>query len=87
MSPHPQGIEPVPDDGVRAMTIGTVLWGIAGVVCALSLDQLDERGDRWWIWTCATGFVLGLLGLAFVRRRARVYREHRDRERARRVPA
>lgn len=86
MSPHPQGIQPVPDDGVRAVAIGTVMWGIAGVVCFLFRDQLAARDDLWWIGTCVTGFLLGLVGLGFVRRRARVYRDHREAE-GRRVPA
>lgn len=70
-------LEPVADDGVLVMTVGTALWAVAGAACLLLRDQLAANGNEWWIATCWTGVALGLLGLAYTRRRARVYREHR----------
>lgn len=70
-------LEPVADDGVLATAVGTALWAAAGVVCLLLRDELAANGNEWWIATCATGFGLGLLGLVYTRRRARVYRAHR----------
>lgn len=70
-------IEPVPDDGVGVATAGTVLWALAALACMIGRDALAERGTEWWLWTCIAGFGLGLVGVAFVRRRSRVYRAHR----------
>ncbi len=77
--PDPIPIEPDPDDGVRAVLIGLGLWVLGGVGALLARDALAERGADWLIWTCAVGFGLGLVGLAFVRRRAAVYRQARSR--------
>ena len=68
--PEPVHIEPVPDDGVGAIMVGLVLWAAAGAACLMRREQLAARGDEWWIWTCVAGFLLGLVGLAFVRRRS-----------------
>ncbi len=51
----------IPSD-VRVVQIGTAAWGVA------FLALLPFR--LWWLGTCACGFVLGLIGLAYVRRRA-----------------
>lgn len=61
--------EPLEGDVVRTVTIGTVVW------FALFLGQLPfygwfaDGGHGWWVWTCAAGTGLGLLGLWIVRRR------------------
>lgn len=55
---------------------GTVLTGTA-VWFVLFLAQLpfygwyEESGHTWFIWTCAAGGGLGLLGLLYVRARER----------------
>ncbi len=72
--PDRAAIEAVPDDGVTAATVGTVLWAVAGFACVLMRDRLAEAGNEWWIATCLVGVVLGLMGIAFTRRRAQVYR-------------
>jgi hypothetical protein len=47
--------------------IGTAAWAVALVVL-LILRQQIPADDRWWIWTCATGTVMGLFGLWYVPR-------------------
>jgi predicted lysophospholipase L1 biosynthesis ABC-type transport system permease subunit len=61
--------EPAQADGVVAATVGTALWAVALVVTFLLRDRLRNSGAQWWVWTCATGFGLGLLGTWWVRRR------------------
>jgi uncharacterized protein DUF2530 len=52
----------------------TAAWAVALVVLAIARDALPP-GSRWWVWTCAAGFGLGLFGLWYVpllkRRRTR----------------
>lgn len=72
-------IEPDPDDGVAAVTVGLVLWAVAAVACFVFRDALADRGADWWVWTSLAGLGIGVGLLGFTRRRARVYREHRER--------
>jgi len=72
-------IEPDPDDGVAAVTVGLVLWAAAAVASFVFRDALADRGADWWVWTSLAGLGIGLGLLGFTRRRARVYREHRER--------
>lgn len=61
--------EPLEGNVVRTVTVGTAAW------FALFLGQLPfygwfaDSGHAWWLWTCAAGTGLGLLGLWIVRRR------------------
>lgn len=56
----------------------TIGWAIALVTIVLLRDQLAP-GERWWIWTCATGFGMGLFGMWYVPhlKRARARAEQR----------
>ena len=58
----------------------TVGWAVAFVVLVVLRDQL-RPGERWWIWTCGAGFVMGLFGLWYVphlkRRRAQTAQRQR----------
>jgi hypothetical protein len=52
----------------RLVTIaGTAAWAVALVVLLVLRDRIPA-GQRWWIWTCATGVVMGLFALWFVPR-------------------
>lgn len=69
-------VKPLDVDAVRTVQIGTVLWTVALVVTLVMRDTLQDEGRGWWIWTCAAGVVLGLLGLVItVRRRRRIIAE------------
>lgn len=61
---------PLRTNDVRPVAIGTVLWGVAFLVLLPFHDRLEDAGRLWWIPTCAAGFLLGLVGLVYVRRRA-----------------
>jgi len=62
--------EPLDVDAVSVVTAGTALWGVVALVLAtFGRGWLEDHDDVWWIWTCVAGFVLGLVGIAFVRRR------------------
>lgn len=43
----------------------TVGWAVALVVVLIVRDSLPA-GERWWLWTCVTGVVLGFFGLWYV---------------------
>lgn len=64
-------VEPLDVDAVRTVQIGTALWAVALVLTLVARDALQDEGRTWWIWTCATGVVLGLLGLVITMRRRR----------------
>jgi hypothetical protein len=45
----------------------TAGWAVALVVLLALWEQIPP-GERWWIWVCATGVVMGLFGLWYVPR-------------------
>ncbi|MCB0917359.1 MAG: DUF2530 domain-containing protein [Actinobacteria bacterium] len=71
---EPPEVAPLDVDGVGAVTVGTIAWAIVFVVLFLLRDRLAESDSQWWIAVAGAGVVLGLLGLVYVTRRARVYR-------------
>jgi hypothetical protein len=44
---------------------GTAGWALALIVLLIVRGSVPAD-DRWWIWTCATGLVMGLFGLWYV---------------------
>lgn len=62
-------VQPLDVDGVRAVGIGTALWGVAFVALLPFYGSLSDSGRVWWLWTCAAGVSLGLFGLEYCRRR------------------
>jgi hypothetical protein len=54
---------------VAITTGGTIVWAV------LFLGQLPfygwyaDHGHAWWIWSCAAGAGLGVVGIWYVRRR------------------
>lgn len=78
-APQLPQLEPVRDDGVRAIRIGLGLWVVAGMILLLARDALADRGTQWWLAVCGAGLLVGVVQLViFTRRRAMV----RARERA-----
>lgn len=68
---------PVDADGVNAVALGTIAWTVAlGVLLVFFREPLAEADASWWIWVCAVGVGLGLLGLLYVTRRREAYRRH-----------
>jgi hypothetical protein len=60
---------PIDDDGVRTVSIGTAIYGVATVVSVFVASAEVA-------WTCAAGFALGLVGIAYcVRRRNAIARD------------
>jgi hypothetical protein len=69
----PPQLEPLPYDGVRSVTVGTVVWFVALVIMVPLAGRLKDGGHLWWLATAAVGFGLGLVGIAMTsRRRARL---------------
>ena len=67
-------VEPMDVDGVRTMTVGTIIWGVAAVALLPFLGTLDQDGHTWWVWTALAGFGLGLIGIEYCRRRRNALR-------------
>lgn len=45
----------------------TAAWAVAFIVLLIVRSSLPA-GSRWWVWTCLTGFGMGLFGLWYVPR-------------------
>ena len=63
-------LEPLEVNGITAVTVGTAIWLIATVICLVQREQLEASGRGDWVWICACGVLLGLLGIRYTRRRA-----------------
>jgi hypothetical protein len=63
----PQREVPAPLEGNDRFIASVITsgWAIALVVVVLVRHQLPDSGHL-WIWTCVTGFGLGLFGLVYV---------------------
>jgi membrane associated rhomboid family serine protease len=79
-TPELPPLEPVREDGVRAIQIGLGLWVVAGFVLLLLRDQMAERGTQWWVAVCGAGLLIGIVHLAIFSRR-KVLLRARERER------
>ncbi len=70
-------VRPLDVSGLRTVTVGTVLFLVAGLVLVLFFREWMEDTDReWWLWTCVAGFGLGIFGYDHCRRRARHHSSH-----------
>lgn len=58
---------PLEADDRLVTAVFTAGWAVALVVLLIVRTSLPG-GSRWWIWTCAAGFVMGLFGLWYVPR-------------------
>jgi len=67
-------VEPMDVDGVRTMTVGTIIWAVTTVALLPFLGSLEEQGRTWWLWTSLAGFGLGLIGIEYCRRRRNTLR-------------
>jgi len=64
-------VQPLDVTGVRTIAVGAALWLIAGIVLLVNYSWLEDTGRTWWLWSCAAGVGLGLIGVAYCRRRLR----------------
>jgi len=78
-SPAPPPLEA--NDFVVTVVV-TAGWAIALVVLLVLREQIPPS-ERWWIWTCVAGVVMGLFALWYVPRLKRA----RARSAARRAQA
>ena len=75
-------VEPMDVDGVRTMTVGTIVWGAVAVGLLPFLGRLESQDRAWWIWTALAGFGLGLIGIEYCRRRRNALHAQPGRRRA-----
>lgn len=66
------GVEPLDVTGVRTVTVGTLLFLLGFLALLPFRSSLAEAGRTWWLLTCVAGFALGLFGIWYCRRRARL---------------
>ena len=52
-------------DGLAAVTVGTIIFGLVSVALAFAYDWLAAHGHAIWLQVSVSGFVLGLIGLAY----------------------
>ena len=65
--PEPPALEPLHIDVQRVVLVGTLLWLVALVVI-LAVPALRSGSRDWWPWAAVSGALLGLVGLAYLRR-------------------
>ena len=62
-------VEPMEVNLSRIVAVGTGLFALAFVGLILFHDRLSRAGHGNWPWIALVGAALGLLGLAYLRRR------------------
>lgn len=62
-------VEPMDVDGVRTMTVGTIVWGVTALALLPFWGNLQDQGRTWWLWTAIAGLGLGLMGIEYCKRR------------------
>ncbi|MGW5849251.1 DUF2530 domain-containing protein [Streptomyces sp. NPDC055254] len=68
--------EPLEGPVVATVTGGTILWFALFVVQLPFYGWFADRGQLWWVWTCAAGGLLGLIGIWYVRGRDAALKRH-----------
>ena len=56
---------PLEADDLLVIRVITAGWAVALIVLLIIRDSLPGH-ERWWIWTCLSGVVLGLFALWYV---------------------
>jgi FtsH-binding integral membrane protein len=60
---------PVKTDDRKAVLVGIALWLVALIVLLIFVGPLSAAGNTWWVWTCAVGLALGIVGLVYTHAR------------------
>jgi hypothetical protein len=68
-SPDLPQLEPVRNDGIRAVQVGLGLFAVAGLVLLVERGALADRGTQWWVAVCGAGLLIGVVELAIFSRR------------------
>ena len=58
-TPDPPQLQPVRNDGIRAIQVGLGLWAVAGLFLLLRRDELADQGTQWWLAVCGAGLLIG----------------------------
>jgi hypothetical protein len=62
---------PLQTNDRATILVGIGVWIVVWIGCLVMHSRLADGGNGWWIWTPPTGIVLGVLGLAYLRRLSR----------------
>ncbi|WP_079405293.1 DUF2530 domain-containing protein [Streptomyces sp. 3211] len=68
--------EPLEGPVVATVTGGTILWFGLFLVQLPFYGWFADRDQLWWVWTCAAGGFLGLIGIWYVRGREAALKRH-----------
>ncbi|MFE2856322.1 DUF2530 domain-containing protein [Streptomyces lavendulae] len=68
--------EPLEGPVVATITGGTILWFAMFLVQLPFYGWFADRDLLWWVWTCAAGGGLGLIGIWYVRGRDAALKRH-----------
>jgi ABC-type nickel/cobalt efflux system permease component RcnA len=68
-------LEPVRDDGVRALQVGLGLWVVAALVLIVRRAELADHGTQWWLAVCGVGLIIGIVEVGIFSRRRALIRE------------
>ena len=58
------------DDALVAVSTGTIIWLVVGVVLLILRERIPQ-GSEWWLGTCAVAVISGVGGILYLRRRRR----------------
>ncbi|ARE75953.1 DUF2530 domain-containing protein [Streptomyces sp. Sge12] len=70
--------EPLEGPVVATVTGGTILWFALFLVQLPFYGWFADRDQLWWVWTCAAGGFLGLIGIWYVRGREAALARHAE---------
>jgi hypothetical protein len=64
-------VPPADVDGLAVVTIGTAIFGLLSVLLAFVYDWLAAHNHITWLQVSVSGFILGIIGLAYCWNRRR----------------
>ncbi|MFD3698604.1 DUF2530 domain-containing protein [Streptomyces sp. NPDC058646] len=79
--------EPLEGPVVATVTGGTIIWFVLFLVQLPFYGWFADHGRLWWVWTCAAGAFLGLIGIWYVRGRDAALKRHAAEQAEQAAPA